>query len=84
MSVLAFDPFVAHLRRNLNRDWDTDATLRLVEDLGCDSLDFYEILVILEELGAFIDPDESTFAPTLGDLHNEYALSIAERLTMEQ
>jgi acyl carrier protein len=44
----------------------------LEEDLGLDSLQRYEILLIIEELGVLLDEDDVALCKTVGDLYRLY------------
>ena len=51
-----------------NAEQETDRMARLVEDLGVDSLDFFQILIDLEEtFDVRIDPEEAEEIVTVGD-----------------
>lgn len=83
MEPLTFERFVEHLQGELatpTTDSDVRAWLpsaRLIDDLGLDSIARFEMIVVVEELGSFVDPDRLEDVVTLRDLYRLYVAALA-------
>lgn len=72
---VAEETFYHILRRYLGIDAPVDATALLVEDLGLDSIQLFEIALLLEDVGNHLVPDEVLSGlATAGDVYELYAL----------
>jgi acyl carrier protein len=63
-------------------DWDPapDHDARLVEDLGLDSLQIFELMLLLEDVGGHPVPDEVMVQlRTVGDVYDTYELYAGHR-----
>ncbi len=77
-ATLSFEEFAHHLRRSLGLDssehghqtWARDT--KLEADLHLDSVERYELLVVVEELGAPLADVAVNGISTLGDFYDEY------------
>jgi len=70
---LTFDAFARYLRAELHlgaRSIVEDSYL--LDDLELDSLQIYEMLAAIEELGVFIPDEAMEVARTLGDVYHFY------------
>ena len=65
-----FEEFIGFLVSSLGlEDFQLDAESRLVEDIGFDSIQMYETLSAIEDLGACIPDSALEQIRTVGDLH---------------
>jgi len=78
--VLTFDTFAAYLADGLELDVDVlHKDVRLTEDLGLDSFDFMELLVLVEELGVHFPDHVVVSIETIGDLYEAFSLRSSMR-----
>jgi acyl carrier protein len=74
-SVLSLEAFVDVFSSFFELDQPIDSLAGLVEDLGFDSLQMYEILLLLEEAGHHEVPDTAVSQlVTVGDVYETYVL----------
>lgn len=77
-SVLARDAFRAHLATTLGYgDEPLRGDLRLVEDLGLDSLEMFELILALDALGVELEPAELALLHTVDELYRAYVERVA-------
>ena len=67
---LTFEEFVAILGLLMAADIAPDPSLRLVEDLGLDSIGFLELVLLVEDVrpGTTVDEEAAEEVATVGDL----------------
>jgi len=73
-SVMTFDTFSRHLRTALKipPDKALEEETLLTEDLHLDSLELFELIIVLEEAGSTLDVMVLASVDTLGELHFAY------------
>ena len=81
--VLTFDAFATYLSDGLELDVDVlHRDIRLTEDLGLDSFDFMELVVLVEELGVHFPDHIVVSIETIGDLYEAFSLRAARQGTL--
>lgn len=77
---VTFDDLIGVLREVFDRDVDsTSAGLRLVEDLQLDSVELYELMVIIGKESEGFGEDALIGAKTVGDVYQAYGVSLGAR-----
>lgn len=72
---MTYDEFSAEIARQLDLDGAPEAGATLVEDLGLDSLDCFNLVALVEELAGVDDNPPEVPYPllvTMGDVHRYY------------
>jgi acyl carrier protein len=77
LALLSQDEFVASVARELGID-QSELISSSFEELGFDSLQFFEMDLIVEDLGALLSDEEITAAQTIRDLYRAYCRVITD------
>lgn len=78
--MLIFESYTSQLLAALDIHWEDEAHAgTLLEDVGMDSMDLFELVVFTERIaGLEIPPDQIPDLMTLGDAYNYYIFAVGE------
>ncbi len=68
--LVEYDQFVSELRKVIVQGMDLSENARIREDLGFDSMDTYELILIVEGMGFEVGEEDVLGWESLGDIYH--------------